>query len=134
MPTPVNTSGGNSPVQQAAVQNMRGGATASTPPTQAPVPGGAPGPAGGASPLQGQGGEVATLLAQAFDALLKTGPTPQNLAALEGFWRMVSGLNPAGSNPQAPLGQAPGNAPMPPTPAPSGIAGMGSPMVPPRQV
>lgn len=129
MPTPMGPpSGGNDPVRAAAMQNLRGGmAPNAAGPTQAPAMG------GGATPVQGQGNEVAMHLAAAFEALLRTGPTPQNLAALEGFMRSLQQLAPNSPAPQAPLGQAPGTSPLPAPPSPAGMAGP-SPMVPPRQV
>lgn len=137
MPTPVaqrpmpQNSGGNNPVQQAATMNLRGGAApAAASPMQAPA-----GPAGqGAALPQGGGNELAGILAAAFEALLRTGPTPQNLSALEGFWRSVMELSSAGNQPQAPLGQAPGSTPLPPPPQTAGMAPAAGPMVPPRQV
>lgn len=125
-------SGGNDPVKQAALSNLRGGGgmTPATPPMQAP--GGAP---GAGAPIQGQGSEVGMHLAAAFEALLRTGPSQQNLSALESFWRAITQLSPQGQQPQAPLGQAPGNTPLPPAPPPAqAMGGVGSPMVPPRQV
>jgi hypothetical protein len=134
MATPVRPpAGGNDPVRQAAMSNLRGGGQpAAASPTQAPN-GPAPG-AQGPGGVPGQGNEVAMHLAAAYEALLRTGPTDQNLAALESFWRSVLALNPAGNSPQAPLGQAPGTTPLPSAPPTGGIAPAGSPMVPPRQV
>jgi len=67
--------------------------------------------------------EVAIYLAKAFDALTKTGPTPENLAALRGFMASLQQLGQG-------MEQAPGQAPVSPQgpvgpqmPMPGGQAG-----------
>jgi len=87
-----------------------------------------PAPPGQMMP-QGQGpqmpqNEVAIYLAKAFDALSRTGPTPENLAALRGFRASLQQLGQG-------MEQAPGQAPPgpqgppgPQMPMPGGQAGM----------
>lgn len=133
MPTPVQNPSATDPIRQAAMSNIRGGQGGPAPMAASPMQ--APGGPAGAAPVPGQGSEVGQHLAAAFEALLRTGPTEQNLAALESFWRAITQLAPQGPQPQAPLGQAPGNTPLPPPPPPAGaMGGAPSPMVPPRQV
>lgn len=114
--------GGNDPARQAAIQQLSKVPT-SRPDVQAPAPG--PGPMQGPAPqgvvqpmAQGMGmgnqppqNEVAFHLANAFQAFVQSGPSVENLSAVQQFVESIMELN----NPQAmqQAGQAaPAGAPM----------------------
>ena len=129
--------GGNDPVRAAATQNLVG-TPRQVPHTGGPQPGiqapAAAPPVG--SPPAGNpqvGNEVAFHLSNAFEALLRTGPTDENLAALEQFRSSLTQLAPngGGGGPQQPVPGPPGRqvpVPNPPSPiqpmsAPTGQVG-----------
>ena len=83
-----NVRGGNDPARSAILSRIRQTGGSNGPPqAQAVPPQAAPGEAG-------QSNEVAFHLARAFEALSRTGPTDENLAALEGFLSQLQTLKP----------------------------------------
>ena len=112
--------GGNDPARQAAIQQLskvpvsrpdvqRQGPMGQGPPGQGLGPGQGMGPGNGPQgSVAGNsqlGNEVAFHLSNAFEALTKTGPTPENLSAIKQFVYSISELAQPG---QAQGGQAPG--------------------------
>lgn len=104
------------PTRAAALEGMQGGGA---PMGQPPPMGGAMPPPQGAAP-GGQENEVAMYLALAFDALVRTGATPENGAAIQQFLeslkQLLSGAVPQPGSPQgqvagAPAGPPPGGPP-----------------------
>ena len=107
--------GGNDPTRASQIQQTSNMVNPPAPPG-GPM---APPQAGMAQPAPVQN-EVAQYLAMAFEALTRTGPTPENLAAVQGFLSSIQQLSSGGGQAApAPAAPAPmgGQAPLPPQPA-----------------
>jgi len=104
------------PTRAAALGGLR---NTGAPPGQSSMPQGIP----QQMPPQGQGqeNEVAMYLSMAFDALMRTGPTPENGAAIQQFLMMLKQLL-SGAVPEQGMPQGQGAMPqaqgMPPQGAP----------------
>jgi len=105
--------GGNDPTRASQIQGVSNV-------VNPPAPPGVPMPQAGAEPPAPQN-EVAMHLAAAYEALSRTGPTPENLAALQGFLASLKQMGegipaaPGPVGPGGPPGPVPGGqAPLPP--------------------
>ena len=108
--------GGNDPSVASNIQRTTNLTNPPAPPGAAPM--GPPQAAAGPAPVQN---EVAQYLAMAFDAFMRSGPTQENLSAIQGFLASLQEVGRATQTPPAPAAPvgAGGQAPLPPMPGPN---------------